>query len=71
MVMLKRAKFAASYAFVSEINISVYDKGDILFTGLGAQKIGQAEETQRLRPKFFQLILRGTNIINNICIYFY
>lgn len=48
LAMLKRAEPAASYALVSEVDVHVYDKRDLIFSPLLAQSIGQSKKFQRL-----------------------
>ena len=39
VTILERAKLAASNAFIGEVDISIYDKRDFIFTGLVPQEI--------------------------------
>jgi hypothetical protein len=55
--MLERAEPTGSCAFIGEVDISVYDKRDVILAALFSQRIRQAKEAQGLLPQPFQLIL--------------
>jgi hypothetical protein len=50
------AELAGTYAFVGEVDVSVYNEGDLVSAASAAQGIGQAEEPQWLRPEPLKLI---------------
>jgi hypothetical protein len=51
--MLERAEPAGPCAFIGEVDISVYDKRDVILAALFPQCIGQAKESQWLLPQPF------------------
>jgi hypothetical protein len=59
VIVLERAKFARPGAFIGEVDISVYNKRDIIPAALLPQRIGQAKEAQGLLPYLFQFTLIG------------
>ena len=57
ITMLERAESAGSCAFIGEVDVSVYDKRDVILAALFPQRIGQAKEAQGLCHSLLQLIL--------------
>jgi len=56
LLVLERAEPAGSYAYVCEVDISVYNKRYGIAAALLPQGIGEAKKAQRLLPQTFQLI---------------
>jgi hypothetical protein len=55
--VLKRAESTTTYALIGEVDVSVYNKRDLIFASLLPQRICQAKEAQRLIPEPPQAIL--------------